>query len=890
MAIFNAKDIPLPSPPQPLPPAPPPPGSCNFAAVNSEWNTDIRQALIDFIWSCYNGKLIDDIDNKRIYYDYFFKDIIAQDGSLTSATSNPWEYYNPLPGSSGIVPPVILNYPPQVPIQPGIAAEAIGMFVLYYFRKRLLKFSTDLAPTSITSISGITEPPISNRLRLAIEDSPIGLYKGASPGGLIPFSSFSGFDEVTYMKAWSDIINPDYLTNTGIGSNYPSGSFDHPIYYVSSNSLPTWFDHSLKTKLMGYMRVGNVINPSSPSNNFPPTANVTLRMFNYAPGTSALNATPLNYRFLLEQMMQDIMERMNEVKTFELTRLTNCLIEELFKWPSLAINNPNIWSRSDVHCEMIATGDGGNTQGLFDRAQEGLFLFNYSFENNVTINPGTANQFMANAWIKHETEIALTLPTINPSVANPKSILHLNVFGIDPNPNSLGSPSYNVILDSINLRIIFDDGTPNRKECILSARDQKMFGYPADGSSSAPLPGTNVIVNCSPAYSGITTDYIYSFYFNTVTPGNLLATYNTLTHDFIITRLLVNNLNFKIIMKSKKDPTTTLPDDVAKFEDANMIICYLPEPFSVISATAQFIFDSDKFEVPALGKTKYYPAPADPDGSGVSPADKITYNNLITNFDNALKAIIELIRDSPIPPDPKVTLIGNYIGKKKSASAIMPNQPVIERDFDYYPWGITIKGETGTNDPTNFDPLKYSFAKVEVLPNDVNIIIETYVSPLWSRLDNDFDNAISTAHGNPVNKPNKVDLAKWTPLSGTGGHLTNAGGFLLYNTVLSGLRSFGILVTIAYRLRYLASQPYYSGSNPYGSDVFLKVKTWADSMLANAKADILYVTVDKFGNTLNDATGAVMSKLKYDDFNSFLWYASEADYDNYTSGLIDQLK
>jgi hypothetical protein len=111
--------------------------------------------------------------------------------------------------------------------------------------------------------------------------------------------------------------------------------------------------------------------------------------------------------------------------------------------------------------------------------------------------------------------------------------------------------------------------------------------------------------------------------------------------------------------------------------------------------------------------------------------------------------------------------------------------------------------EKGEEDAINYPPLRYGFGRVAITEFEISITIDSYVSPLWSRLDEKIFRLPVPSPGEVARKAALDDLTNYYTFPLSDAYVDRVGGdphpsdsnhlkLPSYNPILSGLRSFGL--------------------------------------------------------------------------------------------------
>ncbi|HET6226115.1 MAG TPA: hypothetical protein VFF27_07530 [Bacteroidia bacterium] len=302
--------------------------------------------------------------------------------------------------------------------------------------------------------------------------------------------------------------------------------------------------------------------------------------------------------------------------------------------------------------------------------------------------------------------------------------------------------------------------------------------------------------------------------------------------------------------KENENLTFANPEEIGSFKfDLNSphsedlsVICIVASAYPVgkIAIPLEDVFSDDKFE---LTKTQI--------------------DNLLSSSRDLLAAeiLIDKLQSGIIPT---IKLKGNFVGTTfEETDTLVSGKPAIKPDPQYYPNSSSPKKETTEEAPGSVPPykkLRYSFAEITIKDNSIDIEINSFVSPLRSRLDKRFtmdDYRANTANHldlNLLNSDYTIAGYSLTTLPGDPNPLRS------YNSALAMLRSFGLLEGIACRLKLYAAT-----FNPS-----INIDDKLSAMLANTKSKDQ--TVDVRPGAPNNAQ--ITKEIDYETYKKFKWYNS----------------
>lgn len=431
----------------------------------------------------------------------------------------------------------------------------------------------------------------------------------------------------------------------------------------------------------------------------------------------------------------------NDRKTFVLTIIDSILSEysdkigKLVDLDSACAFKILSGGASPATSLYLAAGDGSNTSGLFDKdpnpvPDNGVLLFNYKYDGAGGVND-TAERTFSSLSSRKSTAV------------------HLTMFGLDM-PHISGSE------------------TPDSS--IEVTQDEITYRFVAN--KNQPMTPVNGISTC---YDNV-SQY---FYEETISGRRNLARYFPDKRELLFTEGETFSFTVKL----------TSAHDNPNYEEVAVCINVVEgQEHMRCDFEAHDLFANDVFVVTetrcdALTLTLLN------DPKIVSAIDFMI--DRLINFANI--PIFINLRGNFIGKvlDPLVSPSNSAVGKDNTYQFYQP-RPVVEPPPGTPP-PLGYRALETTSDLPGYDALRYSFASVISTESDINMTIDSFVSPLRSRLDKHVHSG----------KQAQLDLlTNYCTINGSDAYLDPPSDYISlmgdhpklpsYNPILSGLRSFGV--------------------------------------------------------------------------------------------------
>ncbi|MCW3085912.1 MAG: hypothetical protein JWP12_3278 [Bacteroidetes bacterium] len=481
---------------------------------------------------------------------------------------------------------------------------------------------------------------------------------------------------------------------------------------------------------------------------------------------------------------------------------------------------------------ILASGNGSFSQGILCKNNYGLLFLEYDFELQTN---GSRNS---------ETVSSQKIKSFKSPTAGSRTVVHLDVFGLDD--------------DSSYLAV-----KVGKYGCYFIASTSPTIG---NGSVPTPFDPTGATFNIMNPDFPTTLAFvksplpgIYYFVDKASAPYTIIATYNTALQELVFT----------------SDGSDVQITSYSGTEEVGVIAVVVKDTAEQFSFVVENLFNDDRFELTTSQKDTVFLQPA-------------------TDYDAKLDKLVDILKAASPTVVPVVFLNGAFVGKQVPGSS-SPGTSGVMADPDYTLFrSTTVKKEdylppaVGSDNETLYPKLRYSFGTVTYSSTYLEIRIESYVSPLRSRLDKRLLGPNLDGTGTPTDPANPFDYRDYTtvnlprfntdlqPQTWYGANSSTDAYLLLneslpfnsstnpkiasYNQLLSTLRCFGILEALAYRINARAALQ--------GTTIATNVATNLLTLRNNAVCETIKIS----GIPTNAPLYAI--NTTYEDLK---WYTSAAD-------------
>jgi hypothetical protein len=432
---------------------------------------------------------------------------------------------------------------------------------------------------------------------------------------------------------------------------------------------------------------------------------------------------------------------------------------------------------------LLGSGNGSDTIGFFDLNNFGALFFQYKVEKSSSLS--TFNLIPTKTNVK----------SLKSSAKGKSSIINLNVFGVNESATSPGfEPGYGIVEIAVKGHI-----------CRIDFK--KEFGTHAMVAKPEPIITTKSVLNSNHSGFGLISSV-----------SNVAGTSTWHFYEKSGDTIPVFTFN---------DQTFELSYESDGVDVGIYVNSVNGEEFFLIASVVENILKQFKFELVNLFENDRFELSKDTRDNlflkDVSPKDLLEIAKLFSLDSTSFEKIYE------------VSVVGNFIGKKDTNG-------VVVTDKDYTIYRTTTSTHTATSKVEQFIPptsgsesdlyyakLRYSKGSVEYSLNKLKIYIESFVSPLRSRLDKRILGPNLDSTGNPETdifdyRPTlagrKADVLDIHTLFGSG---VSPDAYLLmnenepfdatsnptlasYNQLLSALRSLGVLEALMDRILARANE------------------------------------------------------------------------------------
>ncbi|MFN8711230.1 MAG: hypothetical protein ACK5Z2_00160 [Bacteroidota bacterium] len=499
--------------------------------------------------------------------------------------------------------------------------------------------------------------------------------------------------------------------------------------------------------------------------------------------------------------------------------------------------------------DMLGAGDGGGSASLFGQINLGILFYNNIVEDLM---------------IKVVKEVhSESYKTFGLGY---RTVLHLATYGITFVHAADSKNEYNFLTLKIGSHVIVFGS--RIYDNLSDYPNQSILWKPIQPDSTAIFKSINVTIEPSPTATN-------TFIIDGVTPNIRLGTFCITTQDFIFDSTDVINFNITVkaasfkhlsVLDSSTSPPSFIPIELIEAEideiAASINIAQIPGP--ILTLTSPTLFGDDRFEV--------------------LDTEKFNLLNTQTEIDATQTIVYLIINGSPLFFD----LQGNYIGKHIKEAP--PHGSAVIKDTNY---GLGEKMKEHGNPPApgsklakEYEKIRYSFARIEYNVGGITFHIESYASPLYSRLDKRFLNIGNPQsfdyRGTTFNQPRKDSLDLHThfgqlpltsPMCFSDINISSNYKFPSYNQVLTALRCFGFLEAIFFRIRKEAKNMF--DASLINTTQLAFVKNTLNNYMTTNLSDGPIVT------TLFDVTTGEQKFLTAEDYQYYKWYTSATEINDY---------
>lgn len=366
-------------------------------------------------------------------------------------------------------------------------------------------------------------------------------------------------------------------------------------------------------------------------------------------------------------------------------------------------------------CTILATGDGSNTYGIFNSPNLGVIFFQYHFDNPLD-------------RVKKSTSLTLS--------RKPNSSLLLKTYGAQG--KDFSDPRFGYLPSNLKVsykeRIDTFTGIRNVDVFYTVSIDRNDITLLNDASSKS---NNVIIIPTSTPSTPITSASIY-----VINPTASVDTWGVKeiarwNSEYAESEIL-NDRTFSVTIQQDSginQLTGSLPsynpDDLSNdYDEVQSLICIVPDPnVFPLYVSASDLYRNDKFFISKERISTLFQSPTDRE---------------------AIEQIINMLVSDTAPASLEVvTLHGKFAGKLDSSPKY--GQSEVIPDPEFIPHGSSVKIETGGEDPPSYDPLRYSFASIDVdntvcTAPVIKINIESFVSPRHSGLKDRLDSIDLAGH------------------------------------------------------------------------------------------------------------------------------------------------
>lgn len=758
-----------------------------------------------------------------------------------------------------------------------------------------------------------------------------GMWYGKNPDNRIDFYGNPITINDNYKPDDFYTFQPFDISNVRVNSISTIGEM---FTYLKNTSSPTSFKEEVFNLIRSgnfhpiqTAQPGIHLNPAPLSNEpvlFDLPDSITKRALLFPPsggsGVIINNILDQQVKDYIEPLVGKIVREVNEEFKFLINKKSKCFYRVFTK-------NLNYNDSFEPEARLLATGDGSSTKGLLNMSGgRTLRGANYYMSKPISLGPYvfTYNLDKDGNAQGHYTE---TFPTITKETS---VAVHFSIYGMDPgltpdimevelNGPYVGGPTGNKLL----MRFVGEQDFPDNKKKLFPENSLLGSGgaipphllFPSSSTLqreervNLETFGTSLLLTSGSSSHPDIVDSDFAFLDSS---GNIGGFYLSKWNNLIINKKPPYSITVRVFSgqaESSLGSKVPVHKDVLSFEEMQLAVNIaetIPSSVRHLKLPAQNIYPDDKFELTSAQKK-----------------DLIINEEKFPDAIDAYKQLAQLIYNS-VDPNPNnggisssnmfFNLSGNYVGRPKQEVSTSFSLHQVCRDtrftFDKprpatLGWTEIVPSATTVGLPldeylfhpndTNKDltrllevpawlpvpynaKLRFSFGSATVVFTNNNegsvfFSIESFVSPIWSRLDekiqNDYRHVGSgTVEG--LTQAQRLGLINSFTLygDGTGGSdayiKLGASNFIpSYNPVLSCLRSFGLMEAIRDNIAFMVND------STYGLGI-------ADPSAGEAVRNEIQSAIDNIVISADPFLGFTQN-ITYDLYKKLKWYYSTAD-------------
>lgn len=565
-------------------------------------------------------------------------------------------------------------------------------------------------------------------------------------------------------------------------------------------------------------------------------------------------------------------------------RLANVVDSVLRGYGEVIFNHNLFWTQSLFHSILsnknyplysnaLATGDGTGTKGLLNYLNLGILLFTYSYKND---KKGTVNDVLSigdkdKLTIEKNTSIHLAIFGLDqPTTPLPPSLDY------DPYQTSTSTPSVQLNSWTGNSVVTIINKSNGDKFEFIGNRPNGLFHYYYKKGSLESANNHGIYTELISTVIGANTFYTVQYYDRN---NHLIAEYQSEQKSlrFYYENYLNQPFDVSVSVASANEAGGDYSSmkNGGNAEELQLLLSVVEDdPIINIYLSEENLYPNDKFEVPIKKANTFFTNPS--------------------SYELGLELLIDLLPPNTTTPSESTVinppiLNGHFIGTQINDISENENnlQILVQADQRYRyitsPLNSTTPPkEDNSEDATEslfYSHLRYSHAHIAIMPpqyptfpyHRINININSFVSPLRSRLDTRFQHDYR-ASGTPVPSPllndttpdiNILDSSYTLPLSQYKLEITTGNFIHSYNQPLAMFRSMGMLEGIYNRiLNHPQSAPNYN-------DIRTILKSSINSAIAIDKSAIDRSLSSHIPPTSTDYN---INNIDYATFKTFKWY------------------
>ncbi len=487
---------------------------------------------------------------------------------------------------------------------------------------------------------------------------------------------------------------------------------------------------------------------------------------------------------------------------------------------------------------VLAVGGGSRSSSFFNEWSKGLIFFKYAFRGTTE----SIGALFLDREIKEGEEQRINVKPSHVHVVKFNNInvdgystaVHLNYLGLDGNGDGYFDRK---------IRIYVDD----KYYCKFIITETKKIIEAIDSSFEDPLRGTKIDYEGIELGAEVMADTFVDFYYEKPTKDGGIQKVKIATFDPVQLNLIFDNstLGTKYKVEFESGYRDKALDD---YDEMSLFVCITPGN-PILNIEIEDFFKDDVFEL--------------------TNEQKDTFSDTETKqktFENLAKALKE---SSITSLNINIKLNAGFIGVKVSEYGLK-----VRTDPDYeFDENGPEKLELQNFNESIAKNIRYVYGTLALNNSSANINISSFVSPVWSRLDDKIlDKDMRGTLTDRQNKKNNLDELTEYGLNNNSNafvQLPDSSIIPSYNGVLSCFRSFALLEAMWYNTYKAAINLGYTGVD-------------LNKVLTEFETAILSVEIPL------DPKQGIGKNITFNDYKTFKWYPTKGLNSTEINNLISQ--